>query len=57
MFGIVQAKTALVRSKTVGKRKVSLQCWSIMKPMKMLPKVLPIRPTIIEKQIAIALKS
>lgn len=56
MFGIVHDKAALVRRRIVGKRNVSLQCWSMMKPMKMLPKVLPIRPTIMEKQIAIALK-
>lgn len=56
MFGIVQAKTALANSKITGIRNVSVQCLSMMSPIITDPAELPNLPTIIETQIAIALK-
>ena len=56
MFGIVQAKTALVKSKIVGIMNVESQFLSIINPMISDPEADPILPTIIEMQIAIALK-
>jgi hypothetical protein len=56
MLGIVQARTALASSKAVGIRNVSLQYLSMTAPMTTDPVTLPSRPTIIEKQTAVALK-
>lgn len=57
MFGIVHARTALVKRSTTGIKNVSVQCLSMIRPMMTDPAELPNRPTIIETQIAIALKS
>ena len=56
MFGIVQAKTALVNRRTTGMRNMKSQYLSMIKPMIKEPDADPILPTIIEMQIAIALK-
>jgi hypothetical protein len=56
MFGIVHARTPLTSSKIVGIRKVSLQWLLMTAPITSEPTTLPILPTIIEKQTAIALQ-
>lgn len=56
MFGIVNARTALENSNTIGIKNVYLQYSLIITPIMTDPTTLPTLPIIIETQTAIALK-